>query len=259
MKPDAPALLRDLEAEHTALDARVTDLTEDQWRTPTPAAGWDVADCISHLHYFDGTAVTALTDEAAFAAHVQQLFAGGLDTIGDTDLARTGSGAALLAAWRAGRAELLERARAADPAQRVPWYGPPMSLVSFLSARLMEAWAHGQDVADALGLEPVVSERLRHVCHLGVGARAYAYLVHEVTDPGDPVRVELTGPGGGEWGPPDATDRVSGSALDFALLVTQRRHRKDLALTVTGPTAEQWMSIAQAFAGPAGPGREPLA
>jgi uncharacterized protein (TIGR03084 family) len=133
-----------------------------------------------------------------------------------------------------------------------------MSLASFVTARLMETWAHGQDVADALGHEPVVSDRLRHVCHIGVGARAYAYLVHGMTDGGAPVRVELTGPGAGAWGPEDAPDRITGTALDFALLVTQRRHRDDVALTVTGPTAEEWMSIAQAYAGPAGTGRKPL-
>jgi uncharacterized protein (TIGR03084 family) len=258
MKPDSAALLADLADEHAALDARVATLTEEQWRTATPAEGWDVADTISHLTYFDATAVLALTDEGGFARHAEELFAGGLDRIGDTALARSGSVSTLLEEWRRGRAALLDRARAADPAKRVPWYGPPMSLTSFVTARLMETWAHGQDVADALGLPPVVSDRLRHVCHLGVGARAYAYLVHEVPDSGDPVRVELSGAGGGAWGPEDAADRVTGPALDFALLVTQRRHLDDVDLTITGPTAEQWMSIAQAFAGPAGPGRKPF-
>ncbi|MEU1276691.1 hypothetical protein [Streptomyces sp. NPDC005799] len=59
------------------------------------------------------------------------------------------------------------------------------------------------------------------------------------------------------WGPPEAANRVSGPALDFWLLVTQRRHRDNLALTVSGETARQWLRIAQAFAGPPGPGRRP--
>lgn len=253
-----PDLLGDLEREHAALDGRVAGLSEAQWRTPTPACGWDVADCVSHLQFFDATAVLSLTDEAAFGAHVAEVFAVGLDSVPDTVLGRAGEGRALLGAWRQGRALLLAQASAADPAQRVAWYGPPMSLSSFVTARLMETWAHGQDVADALGLDPVVSDRLRHVCHLGVGARAFAYRAHELTDGGVPVRVELTGPGAGTWGPEDAADRVTGRALDFALLVTQRRHLDDLGLEVTGATAQEWMSIAQAFAGPAGPGREPL-
>lgn len=258
MKPDPAALLQDLADEHAALDARVADLSEEQWRTASPAEGWDVADCISHLHYFDGTAVLAMSDETAFAAHVQELFSAGLDSGRDTAVARNGSGGDLLEEWRRGRAALLAKAAAVPPGTRVPWYGPPMSVSSFVTARLMETWAHGQDVADALGLEPVVSDRLRHVCHIGVGARAYAFMIHDVPDPGDPVRVELSGVGGGSWGPEDASDSVRGSALGFALLVTQRRHLDDVDLTIAGPTAERWMSIAQAFAGPAGPGRKPL-
>jgi len=77
--------------------------------------------------------------------------------------------------------------------------------------------------------------------------------------PPDPVRVELTAPDGGlwAWGPAEADNRVTGPALDFCLLVTQRRHRDDLALAVEGPAATEWMAIAQAFAGPPGPGRSP--
>jgi hypothetical protein len=59
------------------------------------------------------------------------------------------------------------------------------------------------------------------------------------------------------WGPEEAANRVTGPALDFCLLVTQRRHRDDTAVTATGATADQWLSIAQSFAGPPGPGRRP--
>ena len=258
MKPDPASLLRDLEAEHAALDARVADLDDETWHAPSPAEGWDVADCISHLHYFDGTAILALTDGPAFQKHLEAMLGGAADEGVDVAFGRGNTGGALLEDWRRGRSALLTALDKADPTVRVPWYGPPMSLTSFASARLMETWAHGQDVSDALGLEPVTSDRLRHVCHIGVQARPYAYLVHGVDNPDVPVRVELTGPGAGEWGPPDAADRITGTALDFALLVTQRRHLLDVDLTVTGDTAAQWASIAQAYAGPAGPGREPL-
>lgn len=141
----------------------------------------------------------------------------------------------------------------------MPWYGPDMSLASFITARLMETWAHGQDVVDALGAPPVVSHRLRHVCHLGVAARPYSFSVHGVEDPGDPIRVEVTGPAGEvwSWGPEDAADRVAGTAVDFALVVTRRRHPDDTTLSVTGAAARRWMSIAQCFAGPPGEGRRP--
>src|SRR4051794_36119281 len=259
MKPDLRSLLRDLEAEHAALDDRVADLDDDAWHTPSPAEGWDVADCVSHLHYFDGTAVLALTDSTAFSQHLEALLGGDVQPGADVAFGRANSGGDLLEDWRRGRHALLVAIDKAEPSTRVPWYGPPMSLASFTSARLMETWAHGQDVADALGLPPVTTDRLRHVCHIGVQARPYAYLVHGVDNPDVPVRVELSGPGAGEWGPADAADRITGPALDFALLVTQRRHLDDLALTVEGSTAQQWAGIAQAYAGPAGTGRAPLA
>ena len=69
--------------------------------------------------------------------------------------------------------------------------------------------------------------------------------------------MELTAPGGDQWawGPEDAAQRVSGSALDFCLLVTQRRPRELLDVVGDGPDAQRWLEIAQAFAGPPGSGR----
>jgi uncharacterized protein (TIGR03084 family) len=142
----------------------------------------------------------------------------------------------------------------------VPWFGPAMSAASSLTARLMETWAHTQDIADTLGVAREPTARLRHVAHIGVGARAFSYAVHGKPAPSAPVRVELVGPSGATWawGPEQAGDRITGPALDFCLLVTQRRHRDDVDLSIEGPAATEWMAIAQAFAGTAGSGRAPL-
>jgi uncharacterized protein (TIGR03084 family) len=125
-----------------------------------------------------------------------------------------------------------------------------MSLASFTTARLMETWSHGADVRDALGVPIEPNDRLRHICHIGVGARAYSFAVHQVDDPGDPIRVVATDTGWA-WGPEDAANRIEGSALDLALVFTQRRHPSRTSVHASGPVAEQWLSIAQAFAGPA--------
>lgn len=261
MPPPSPsALVDDLADEHLALDERVAGLDAAGWALATPAEGWTIADSISHLAFFDRTATLALTDAEAFTRHLGEMAAdAGAEP--DVALARTGDHHALLAAWRTGRAALLEAARTTDPTIRVPWYGPAMGFASFVSARLMETWAHGQDVADALLLPPVTTGRLRHIVHLGVGARAYSFRVRGLRDPGDPVSVEARPPAGGDswtWGPTDAADAVRGPALDLALVLTQRRHLADTAVSVEGPTAKAWMAIAQAFAGPPGPGRTPI-
>ena len=150
-------------------------------------------------------------------------------------------------------------AESADLDARVPWFGSPMSPASFVTARLMETGAHGQDVADALGQSRPATAGLRSVAEIGVRARPCSYAAHGRETPAAPVRVELTGPGGEpwSWGPEDAPDVVSGPALDFCLLVTRRRHRDDLALEAQGPHAQEWLRIAPAFAGPPGSGREP--
>ena len=257
---DLDAIRADLEAEHADLDSLVEPLPAALWATPTPAEGWTVADQIAHLAYFDERAAVAIRDPQAFAAALVEVAADPAALIeGHLAAGRAMPPRALLAEWRARRTELLEASRSLDPATRVPWYGPPMGAASFLSARLMETWCHGQDVADALGIERVPAARLRHVAHLGVRARGWSYVSHGLSQPAADVRVELTGPDGETWtwGPEEAPDRVRGSALDFCLVVTQRRHLDDVDLEVRGEPAAEWMAIAQAFAGPPGPGRAP--
>jgi uncharacterized protein (TIGR03084 family) len=164
----------------------------------------------------------------------------------------------LLRRWREDRQRLVRAAVDIDPSTRVPWYGPPMAARSFITARLMETWAHGQDVADALGVTRRPTRRLRHVAHIGVRARPFSYAVHSMEMPDAEIAVRLTGPDGEgwDWGE-SSSDVVAGPALDFCLVVTQRRHVADTRLQIDGPAATEWMSIAQAFAGTAGSGRRP--
>jgi uncharacterized protein (TIGR03084 family) len=254
------ALADDLAAESAVLRELLVPLDAAGWRRDTPAEGWTIADQVSHLAYFDDVAVQSATDAEAFQAELERITsAGGIDPDGVAKQFHDLSGGELLRWFDLSRERLIEVFRGLDPTARVPWFGPAMSAASSLTARIMETWAHGQDVADALGVRREPSARLRHVAHIGVGARAYSYAVNKLERPATPVRVELAAPDGSTWtwGPPEATDRISGPALDFALLITQRRHRDDLALEITGPAAREWARIGQAFAGAAGSGREP--
>ena len=168
---------------------------------------------------------------------------------------RDRSGAEVLAWFDDARSRLLTAFRGLDPSLRVPWYGPPMSAASALTARIMETWAHGQDVADTLGVEREPTARLRHVAHIGIGARAYSYVVNGREVPTTPIRVELAAPDGATWtwGPEDAADRVVGPALDFCLVVTQRRHLGDTALEVSGPGRDRVDELRPGLRGPGGP------
>jgi uncharacterized protein (TIGR03084 family) len=255
------ALVDDLAAEVAALDSVVAPLDEAALRRPTPAAGWDVADTLAHLAAFDDHAVRAVTDPDAFRVEVAALVEAGGDPIADATVEGRRRGlSGCRAWWRAASTAFGDVASTLDRSMRVPWYGPDMGAMSFVTARLMETWAHGQDIRDAVGLPPSVSGRLRHVADLGVRARPYAFAVRGMDLPSQPIRVEVSAPDGSTWawGPYDAGDLVRGTALDLCLLVTQRRHPEDLTLEVVGPAAAAWVAVAQAFAGPAGPGREPL-
>jgi uncharacterized protein (TIGR03084 family) len=243
-------MLHDLAAEHAALDAAVADIDDRAWDTPTPAAGWAVRDQIGHLAYFDRAAALAVTDPPAFVTIRDAL----VDEVARASArVKELTPAALLAEWRSGRDQLLATMEPLDPKARIEWYGPPMSARSFATARLMETWAHGLDVADGLGRPHPATDRLRHVAHLGVVTRGWSFVSRGLEPPPGEVRVELAPPDGGAdwtWGEDTAEDRISGPALDFCLVVTQRRLLSDTGLRVVGPLAEAWMANAQAFAGP---------
>jgi uncharacterized protein (TIGR03084 family) len=253
-------LADDLAAESAELRRLVAGLDEAGWRRDTPAAGWTIADQISHLAHYDAVAVRSAVEPDAFRAELERLEAeGGVDPDAIAARYRHMPGTDVLAWFDHERTRLVKIFPGLDPAVRVPWFGIEMSAASSLTARIMETWAHGQDVADAVGVRREPTVRLRHVAHIGVGARAFSYALHGRELPDAPVRVELTAPDGSTWtwGPQDAADRITGPALDFTLAITQRRHRDDLALEITGPHAREWMEIGQAFAGSPGAGRKP--
>ena len=259
-RPTVPELARDLAAEHRSLDELVSRRPESDWGLPTPSLGWTVADQIGHLTYFDRTATRAIVDPEAFEAEVaamMEALARGEDPMASTLLEfRAIEPDELLGRWRAARGDLFVATGALEETTRLPWYGPPMGAVSFLTARLMETWAHGQDVADALGVHREPTDRLRHIAQLGVITRRWSYTVRGEVAPSEPVCVRLLSPSGAIWEwDGGAAASIEGPAVDFCLVVTQRRNVADTGLEVVGKAAVSWMQVAQAFAG--GPTRGP--
>lgn len=260
---DVQGVLDDLVAEQEALDAIVADLSAEQWASPTPSPRWSITDQIGHLTYFDTTATLAIEDSEAFVAHRAELVGAFADELAVDEVTlgafRSLSPADQLAEWRRRRDGLEAAGRTLADDARVEWYGPSMGAKSFLTARLMEVWAHGQDICDTVGARREPTDRLQHIAQLGVITRGWSYTVRGGTKPDDEVRVELDAPSGARWtwGPDDAPATVSGPAEDFCLVVTQRRHVDDTSLTVTGDAARDWMLQAQAFAG--GPTTGPAA
>ncbi len=251
----------DLLAEHDALDAVMAGIDDAAWDAPTASERWSVTDQIAHLTYFDGTAALAIRDPEAFGVAAQEMWEEGMKGAEHLDQILHGemrglAPTARLERWRAGRAELAAAAAELADDARVAWYGPSMGSKSFLTARLMETWAHGQDIVDTVGATREPTDRLRHIAQLGVITRGWTYINRQAEPPEGEVGVVLDSPSGAtwEWGPAHADNLVTGPAEDFCLVVTQRRHVADTGLEATGEAAIDWMQKAQAFAGPASDG-----
>ncbi len=221
-------IVDDLEAEQLVLDALVADLDEPEWQTPTPAEGWTIRDQIAHLAFFDQVAVASLTGsgETRFAELMRQTAAG----LGPPPGAGR-TGAEVLTWWREGRGAEIKAFREIDPSARVPWGPNFMAAPSLCTARLMETWAHGLDCFMARNVEPVDTDRLRHVCHI-----TYRAIPHAFRDAGQPMPgqlddlvVEVTSPSGDLWrfGPPSASQRIKGTAADFARVGVRRKQLAD--------------------------------
>lgn len=246
----------DLRAEYRDLADLARGLTPEQWQLRSAFFGWTPWDEIAHLCFFDETGLKSATDPEAFArdtAELNAVLATGkeISAIAREKYGRL-DGGQLLAHWEPISTGLVDALSALDPEDRLPWYGPTMSARSFATARLMETWAHGQDVWDVIGRRRQATDRLRHIAHIGVTTFGWSFVNRKLPVPPAVPYVELQAPGGAvwTWGDPASPDFVRGPAEDFCLLVTQRRNLADTALACSDGSAREWLSIAQCFAGP---------
>jgi uncharacterized protein (TIGR03084 family) len=249
-----------LTAECEELDDVLAGLDEDQWRLPTPAPGWTIAHQVAHLAATFRMAGLSASDPDAFLALARGL---GPDFTGNVANALAeylpDPPQVLFGRWRAERRTAV-KALAAVPAGRlVPWLVNPLPPAVLAAAGMMEAFAHGQDIADTLGIRRVRTDRISCLVAFAVRTWDFGYLARDEPRPEVEFAFDLRAPSGARWhfGPPDASQRISGPAEHLCLLVTRRRHRDDLAMTAVGPDAEHWLDIAQAYRGPAGEGRRP--
>lgn len=257
---DLHTVLADLTAEGEILDDVLGSLDDNAWRTPTPAPGWTIAHQVAHLCAIFDMAALSAGNPTAFTAMMSRLsadFNANVDAAMSPYLAEPPD--ELLATWRSKVTTSVTNLAAVPPDQTVPWLVRPLPPGILACAGIMELVGHGQDILDALGIEREWTDRIVHLVGFAVLVMDFGYLERGLTPPQKPFRFELSLPSGKLWefGPEDAEQRISGPASDFCLLVLRRRHRADLAIAAQGDEADRWLDIAQAYRGPAGPGRKP--
>jgi enediyne biosynthesis protein E11 len=253
-------VFKDLSVECAEVDRMVAGLDAAGWALDTPAPGWTIAHQIAHLSFVFRLAGLSAADPETFNALIAQTKG---DFNGAVNAALAGylpsPPAELLARWRTETGDAVTALAAVPAGQVVPWLVRPLPPAILACAGIMELFGHGQDIADTLGIRREPTDRLKHLVGFAVLTWDFGYQARGLTPPDVEFRYEITGPSGELWafGPADAAQKISGPAVDFCLLVTRRRHRDDLAVVATGPDADQWLNIAQAYRGPAGAGRTP--
>jgi uncharacterized protein (TIGR03084 family) len=250
------------QAQHFAEECRVLQalllqLPDERWSQPTQFKAWTADDILGHLHLFDYAAGLTLDSTDAVRAFFAATIAGGPQRLKLVPYTRQWlngcRGVALLARWFDYSQQLAARFAREDPARRVAWGGPDMSVRSCISARQMETWSHGQALFDLMGVERSESDRLRNIAIMGVNTFGWSFANRGLPVPALRPYLRLTAPSGAlwEWNLPDGPEHIEGSAVDFCRVVTQTRNIADTQLRVSGAAAQQWMAIAQCFAGPA--------
>jgi uncharacterized protein (TIGR03084 family) len=244
-------ILADYEAEQQSLYDVLLGVADDQWTVPTPAAGWDVRDSVAHLADTEEIAVDTMTGgPRSINVEAARFPSGEAFTESGCERGRAMSGPEVREWWWTAAAGCRATLAAMDRSARVPW-GLGMGWRAFVTARLMEHWAHGLDIREAVGAQADDTGRLRHIAWICTNALPYAFGLAKVTPPeGHTLRIEVTGPSGDVWsfGPDDATDRITGPAAQWCRLAVQRITRDQASdLKADGPLADLALTHARAF------------
>ncbi|WP_342779469.1 TIGR03084 family metal-binding protein [Amycolatopsis cihanbeyliensis] len=254
------AVISAMKADAMEVQQVLSGLDATGWATPTPAPGWTVTHQVAHLAATFQRAGLAASDPPAFAKimeHANPDFDKEVETVMRPYLELPPG--ELLVRWYDELTTAADALAAVPAGQDIPWLVNPLPPAVLASGGMMELFAHGQDIADALGTPIERTDRIAPLVGFVVHTRHFGYLAREMTPPDDDFRFEVTAPSGTLWtfGPEDAAQRIEGPALDLCLLAARRRHHRDLSLVATGKHATRWLDVAQAYRGPTGAGREP--
>ena len=245
----------DFRDECNAVYSILENLKEQDYEMPTQFKGWTFNNVIGHLHVWNYAADISLKDGDEWKnfanSALQALGNGSSMNEFEQTITKGIQGPELLSMWKEYYTDMTERFAVADPKKRVKWMGPDMSVRSSISARHMETWAHAQELYDSLGLDRINKDRIKNIVIIGNNTFKWCFTVHKKSLPSIRPYLKLISPSGEIWEYNEFSEehKIEGLAEEFCQVVTQVRNIQDVNLKLTGSIAEEWMSVAQCFAG----------
>jgi len=242
--------------ESDALYKLLINADKNSFKLKTQFKSWTINDVLYHLHVWNIAALLSLKNENEFKEFMQNFMeavkSGNSAREYEKILSDNAEGLDLLNLWKETYEKISNEFAKSDPKKRVKWAGPDMSVRSSITARHMETWAHGQEIFDQLGFERIDTDRIKNIVVIGVNTFGWTYINRNLSIPEKMPKLSLLSPSNElwEWNEDNEEDMISGSASEFSQVVTQVRNINDTSLKVSGKIANEWMSIAQCFAGP---------
>ena len=242
--------------ESDALYKLLINADKNSFKLKTQFKSWTINDVLYHLHVWNIAALLSLKNENEFKEFMQNFMeavkSGNSAREYEKILSDNTEGLDLLNLWKETYEKISNEFAKSDPKKRVKWAGPDMSVRSSITARHMETWAHGQEIFDQLGFERIDTDRIKNIVVIGVNTFGWTYINRNLLIPETMPKLSLLSPSNElwEWNEDNEEDMISGSATEFSQVVTQVRNINDTSLKVSGKIANEWMSIAQCFAGP---------
>jgi len=242
--------------ESDALYKLLINADKNSFKLKTQFKSWTINDVLYHLHVWNIAALLSLKNENEFKEFMQNFMeavkSGNSAREYEKILSDNNEGLDLLNLWKETYEKISNEFAKSDPKKRVKWAGPDMSVRSSITARHMETWAHGQEIFDQLGFERIDTDRIKNIVVIGVNTFGWTYINRNLSIPEKMPKLSLLSPSNElwEWNEDNEEDMISGSATEFSQVVTQVRNINDTSLKVSGKIANEWMSIAQCFAGP---------
>ena len=242
--------------ESDALYKLLINADKNSFKLKTQFKSWTINDVLYHLHVWNIAALLSLKNENKFKEFMQNFMeavkSGNSAREYEKILSDNTEGLDLLNLWKETYEKISNEFAKSDPKKRVKWAGPDMSVRSSITARHMETWAHGQEIFDQLGFERIDTDRIKNIVVIGVNTFGWTYINRNLSIPEKMPKLSLLSPSNElwEWNEDNEENMISGSATEFSQVVTQVRNINDTSLKVSGKIANEWMSIAQCFAGP---------